>query len=291
MPKKKSTKARSKTKTKTVGSISVKSLCGNVSCIQVQGNREYQEDSYIVDNISDTMCLLVCFDGHGGDKCSKFCAQKFLSILKDRCKSATTSKQTEICIKKSIRALIDMWDRESIGVNNFVQTYNSQVKKEDFFKTKQVKVEDMSGTTVSGLVINTNAHQMHVFNLGDSRTCIMKKNNQIVSTCDKSITQFTRPPKSRYRTWISDDLRLQGDLAMMSSIGDNTVDLIGVVSRDVECFSTSYSPNKTSVVVATDGFWDVFDYQQAMSHMKDIPDMMKDVKSFEDNTTVLFATF
>ncbi|KAK7082449.1 Protein phosphatase 1K, mitochondrial [Halocaridina rubra] len=58
-------------------------VASDVGCSSIQGKRTYQEDRYVVTNLSGSILCAAVFDGHGGSECSEFCQQNLESILKE----------------------------------------------------------------------------------------------------------------------------------------------------------------------------------------------------------------
>ena len=225
----------------------------------VKGRRYYQEDRGVVD---DATGFYAVFDGHGGDKASRFCAKHMAEYV-----------GAEMARVGGAAAASD-----EAAAGAFAAAFVALDRK---FQDKMV---DDGSTACVALVVRTGAgRRLHVANAGDSRCVVVCADGSALAM---SVDQKPDDPVERARieaanhdVEVIDELvdgkrihlsRVDGILAVARAIGDHSLKDYGM------------PPEKTAVtcvpvvqhlaldpavhryaVLASDGVWDVFSNNDA----------------------------
>jgi serine/threonine protein phosphatase PrpC len=193
---------------------------------ELNGYRNNMEDAHVID-IRDDWGAFGVFDGHGGDACSKWIADRFVTEFKEN------------GCPKDDPAAKDLWlriDRE-------------------YLDTKQP-----SGTTATMCIVHkpTTAggkHGLFVINAGDSRVLLGRRDGTIVdgNGTDEGLTTDHKPnhPSERQRIEANGGhveiaaggvARLNGDLAVSRGFGDAEYKKQGADPLDLEKQPATASP-------------------------------------------------
>lgn len=278
----------------------------NVSMIQIQGDREYQEDRFSVTAFEppfNHLFLFVIADGHGGDRCSEFVVKKFPQTVQDLLVSkakTTTAPKLKIILQKAITATTNAWNDYSLGkdVRSTIQNESERIL---YFKgvdqeTFHSDGKD-SGTTLVAALYDHKRKNIHVVNLGDSRCALwVPEIHKLNQTVDHSVGKKlpAKCDNPGFNGFVKDG-RLCSDLAMSSSIGDNTPELLGIVSTAANTYTWSNMGTKSTMVIASDGLWDNYTTQEVFldtrENAKEFIDDKGGAQNFGDNTTVIMVEF
>jgi serine/threonine protein phosphatase PrpC len=241
------------------------------------GKRKYMEDYYNVISFEDLILVTVC-DGHGGHHCSEFVSKEFPARVKELFMLNKLARKSFL-LKRAVKDIILKWDHKCFGSKMF-----STLKKRDNFfsnidKEKYNRNGLDSGTTLSACLIDKKAKKIYTVNIGDSRiTCNIDDN--LIQTLDHETKQKL---PTKFKNWIEDG-RINGELAVGASIGDNSATLSGCVSRICDSTILKYIPLKTQIIVASDGFYD--EYKASESFKKKFNNWITG-KTY-DNITIVY---
>ena len=170
----------------------------------------------------------------------------------------------------------------------------------EIFDNKNIESK-MSGTTVSSLIITQ--EKILSINLGDSRSCLIKKENNLYSY--KYLTRDHKPSEKdeslriinnngRIKRCYDEDLKKylgpervwlknkeEPGLAMTRSIGDKIAHSIGVIDEP-EFKNNEFDGNEKFIIIASDGIWEYLSGDDCIKIMK---------KFYEENYEVDKAAF
>lgn len=216
------------------------------------GQREYMEDRMSVKKHGSNYLLTVC-DGHGGDQCAQFTIARWdkyvLTLMRQNPRMRPLT-----AMKTSLKTIVKEWDGKC-----FPRTYpKNKEQSRVFFESVDESYEKRgctSGTTIASAYVDLTAMKVHVLSLGDSRV-VWKLDDVVGATFDHKPDKELKYPGFDY--WIEDDegtLRVNGDLALGSAVGDNTYKLTGVIGRVPNTYTLGFK-RALDLIVATDGLWD-----------------------------------
>jgi len=245
----------------------------SITTCQLQGRREYQEDRWVVEtNLAKCAHLTLCVvcDGHGGTECSTFLVRQYpLHLAKEiqqqqeqaaSIKRASFTRLLGIALEKCIQD----WDKYCFG-DDYGTIVDDKSKKAFFDKIDLVKYHKdgkIAGSTLVAMLINTRNSKAYLIHIGDSR-CAYLLGNTIAQTIDDNVKIRTKEQRPGFEFDVEDG-RLQGDLSMESAVGDNTVELYGVVKRNYHVQKIKFAKKAFRAVIASDGLFDVLNNQQAL---------------------------
>jgi len=89
--------------------------------------------------------------------------------------------------------------------------------------------------------------------------------------------------------WIQDDdgtLRVNGDLAVGRTIGDNTELLTGCLMREPFVYTFTYSKDTLKLIMASDGLWDERQAQDLFHNKHSCYDFTGEVT--DDNISIVY---
>ena len=253
-----------------------------VSCVTFLGERDEQEDRFSVTQMPDGARLLLVADGHAGAACSTFCVDFFPKALQAHWPKQNGKDCWIRAMKLACADTCSAWDRMSCP------TYDIASMRCERDKRQLADHDtDTSGSTLNAVLILGDLRVVSL-NLGDSRM-VLSNGGRIVSSIDHSVSANTKlVARHRFKKPVVVDGRLNGILAMSHAVGDNDVDLIGVVSRTPTIFVEKCKKGDR-LVVASDGLWDEMGHQDVL----DTFDLMNETvhaMDKHDNTTVLWTT-
>lgn len=229
--------------------------CG--AMFTAKGRRYYQEDRGVVD---DAAGFYAVFDGHGGDKASRFCAKHMAEYVAAEMAGAANGGAVEALSDEAVERA-------------FVAAFIALDKK---FQDKMV---DDGSTACVARVMRTGAGvRLHVANAGDSRCIVVCADGTALAM---SVDQKPHDPVERARieaanheVEVIDELvdgkriklsRVDGILAVARAIGDHSLKDYGVPPEKtavtcvpvVQHLAVDRAVHRF-VVLASDGVWDVF---------------------------------
>ncbi|KAG1685639.1 hypothetical protein DVH05_007763 [Phytophthora capsici] len=243
-----------------------------------RGGKLNQEDAYFIGgkvverltlngySSSASGCFGI-FDGHAGDRASRFCAENiFPRILEQLTQESTVND----AITNAVRAL----DAEFCSIARHAS--NSAIASAARRNHKRSFATDDGSTLLVAMVRDG---LLHVGNVGDSRAVVVTRNGDAIAMSDDQKPNrkdererleakgafITGKPDFMYKVWpfkkMLDVPRVNGQLAVSRSIGD--VSLKSFISCDPEVQTRKITKNDRFLILATDGLWDVVTNKQA----------------------------
>jgi serine/threonine protein phosphatase PrpC len=213
-----------------------------ISVFQDQGDREYQEDRYVVlPRFAGQSHLTFCCvaDGHGGASVSSYLASHLPALLSDLIIEEQKWKLQQPAhvpgtpkVKRpgfgelmgsAVKRCIEGWDAYTFG-DDRLTVLKSEKDRDAWFANIDIKKYERegktAGSTVCGMLINFRKHKAWIVNLGDSRCCWLLaapdgSGPLISQTVDDNVKQRKVPG---FKVKIEDG-RLAGDLAMSAACG------------------------------------------------------------------------
>jgi protein phosphatase 1L len=202
------------------------------------------------------------FDGHGGDRASRFCGQFLLPKLHQLMDQFPS---VEEAIEEAIKGIDEEFSE--------IATHHHCTTKRRLDKKRPLS----DGSTC--LVALFQSQKLYVANVGDSRAVLCDLGGKVVFTSvdqkpnrkdeHRKLTQkgatVTGYPSFLYHMWplnqILDVPRVNGRLAMSRSIGD--VSLKDYITCDPEIIVHEIQTTDRFLILATDGLWDVCSNRKA----------------------------
>ncbi len=265
-----------------------------ISEFQHIGERPYQEDKIkIIRDFANqqNLTLVIVCDGHGGQKASDMLVKRFPDVLKSffqSCKGITTNYAG--LMGQALEQCIQEWDKHCFG-SDLSSIVDKQSKKK-YFKEKRDhkrwKEEDLeSGSTICCTLFDQVSRKLYILNLGDSRACWFIGEKLIGSTVDHSVPKIMTPIK--HFPFKYGNGRIEDDLGMCRSFGDNTKKLFRIVSRQPDLLTVKIGNMPARLVVATDGFFDfVTNHGALYDEVNDATELSKKVETFDDNISIVY---
>ncbi len=227
------------------------------------GKRPYQEDRYTV--ISkfggrSHLSLTMATDGHGGSETSTFLSTEYPKQLLEVFKEQRAAEQRLKFVQMmgiALERCIEVWDRKCFG-SFYGKITNDKTKKQFFDQRDEKHWKDNgleAGSTLVAMLIDMRRRRAHVINIGDSRATWIIGDEKMCATVDHGVKKKMSPIKGF--AFANSDGRLQGDLAMSHSVGDNTQELYGVVSRKYDTDMVQFGEKSFRAVIASDGLFDI----------------------------------
>ncbi|CAH0522128.1 unnamed protein product [Peronospora belbahrii] len=240
------------------------------------------------------------FDGHAGDRASRFCAEGiFPRILKQLAQKSTMKD----AITNAVRDLDAEFCTLARRTSESASYTTSQLSHVHPFATDD-------GSTLLVAIVRDGL--LHVGNVGDSRAVVVTRHGDAIpmsfdqkpdlrderKRLEAKGAFVTGTPSCMHKVWplnkMLDVPRVNGRLAVSRSIGD--VSLKPYISCDPEVQTRKISKNDRFLVLATDGLWDVVTSKAAaklVAHFRD-PQRAADAllalalqKGTTDNVTVM----
>lgn len=244
-----------------------------------RGARDYMEDFIDVIEVPDARIFIIACDGHGGRRAAEF-------AIKAICARVARFAPDQWDLGRVITDVSNAWDRECLsrlGVKKAPQTVEERAEMFNALKRDRkaydayMSEEWHSGTTVVCALLDVIAHRGVIANLGDSR-CVWKDysaaKKRLAATRDHDPSQKDLGSLGGVVVKTEGDVaRINGDLAVGRALGDNSDLLMGSVSHvpyvsDMFMWGTAAAGCTLTLVVATDGVWDVVKNPEALSEKK-----------------------
>lgn len=229
----------------------------------MQGWRIEMEDAHItkasICSRLSTYSLFAVFDGHAGKEVARVTASEFtdhlLSISPfDKLEDKDEYKETDL--QEGIQQAFQTWDKK-------LRTHPTLLKQ-----------GDRSGSTATGVLI-TPKHYF-IFNVGDSRTVLIKDKKLHFSSSDHKPTndgEKRRIEEAGGRVMIQ---RINGSLAVSRALGDfeykqraDKGDLEQLVSPDPDVTCIKRDETDNYMMVACDGIYDVMSNEEIVEFIND----------------------
>jgi len=214
----------------------------NIYFTSITGRRISNEDEHtIITNITNTdesindINIFGIYDGHGGNKISKYLSNKISNYY----------------LNKNVKY-------------PFKKKYHEDVFKELQSKILKLKDGNISGSTCLLNIMYKYDNQIHfnTVNLGDSRLVVVYKSGNY-----KQITTDHKPDEKIEKNRIekiggdiykdSEGVFRIGDLSLSRAFGDG--DNSPYISQIPDVYYSKITPNTKYIVMACDGLWDVIE--------------------------------
>ena len=267
------------------------------------GKRDYQEDRICIESPLDMDSRLHFFcvlDGHGGCQAADMCKQNAILCFKQELvaqKRKTGKYDIQTALNTMVHTLVCKWDDHSLGPNKRVEIVDEQSRLL-FFETIDSKhfAEGGldSGTTICAVVYCETTNTLFIANLGDSR-CVIDHENSVFETKDHSVPDKIPADMSiiPYNFTYTKG-RVEDDLAMCRSVGDNTPRLLGVIGRVPDICKKKLKKTQCKIILATDGLFDVSTAQKLFldgyDSAKEYMTALGGDDGFDDNTSMIYIT-
>lgn len=205
-----------------------------VGCSTEKGHRPYQEDRSCIFKTSDSLVILVC-DGHGGDYVSSSICQKLPPILHRR-----------LLRCPQVRDLPDLMHRSVADAQ------------------KLVDVKQMMHCGTTCVLVIVGRQHISTLNIGDSRAVLgLHRRYPVALTWDHKPTEPSERARIEKLGGVIDEREGRiGRLALSRAIGDL------LEAPYVTCLPSvtqrKRDPGTHILIVASDGFWDVFSNADAI---------------------------
>jgi serine/threonine protein phosphatase PrpC len=248
------------------------------------GLRDCMEDKMDIRVLQDGLLITLC-DGHGGVKCAEFVIEKYPEEVSRLFKE---KKRPMTALKQALRTVVKLWDTESVG--KFPKNLKQRIKIFSSIDENEHRTSgNASGTTLVAVYIDPKMRKCYVLNLGDSRAS-WHTANTVTSTTDHKPSFEDALLLNQFPIWIQldeDVSRLNGDLAVGRTIGDNTPLLTGCILREPSVKTIDYSKCKLRLILASDGLWDECKDQDLFHDSDSCYDFID--KTTDDNIAIAYV--
>ena len=230
----------------------------NISVTVTQGHRQYMEDTFIVDDIvkrnGKNIKILSVFDGHGGKMVSDFCQKEFVNILK---KNLLRFPEIDVCLRR---------------------TYSE-------IDARCYAIGMHCGST--SVTILRRENELWIANCGDSEAMMGYKNGVYKVLTERHKVEDEKERLQKLGANITYDdgcARINRMLNLARAFGDYHLKKYVVSTPYVRC--TKVSTNADYLIIASDGLWDVYDYETLDKEIKNLKQNLKnegyDIKKMTD---------
>ena len=237
-----------------------------ISSAAEKNRRTYMEDRLIIDNAltlsgeKDRYNFFAIFDGHAGDAAAKFLEKNFVAQLQKVVANSSTAEKIAspdvflpTMLKHTLKALIEEWDF--------------------------TEFDDGSGSTAVIMLIDRKHGFACFFNLGDSKAVLYDSKSAAVlhQTQDHDLDRKTEVDAVLKRKHLvtglacrvtktkNDVPRVNDNIGMSRSFGDNSQSTAGCMSREADCYAFSIKEKPTIAVLGSDGLFDDFNVEEVSS--------------------------
>jgi serine/threonine protein phosphatase PrpC len=234
-----------------------------ISSAAAQNRREHMEDTMIVNYAltlsgeKDRYNFFAIFDGHAGQKAAGFLQKNFVPRLQKVVANASMAENNSsldvflpTMLKHTLKQLIEEWDF--------------------------TEFDDGSGSTAIMMLIDRKHGFACFLNLGDSKAVLYDSKSAAVlhQTQDHDLDRKTAVDAVLKRKHLltgvacrvtkapGDVPRINDNIAMFASFGDNTQSTAGCMSRDPDCYTFNIKEKPTIAVLGSDGLWDEFSVKE-----------------------------
>lgn len=226
---------------------------GNVGVYAIQGRRPHMEDRFnVVTQLEHTgTSIYGIFDGHGGEFAADYSEKTLFKIIMVRLLKAALAEEVE--------DLSMMLTEEILNVD------------QQLLQVEKVTGE-VSGTTVLVALLRDN--HLVVANVGDSRGVLCDRDGKVqpLSFDHKPQQVKERRRIKRAGGFISFNgvWRVAGILATSRALGDYPLKERNLVIADPDILTFNLDELQPQfMILATDGLWDAFSNEEAVSYIKE----------------------
>uniref|UniRef100_A0A8C4QU25 Protein phosphatase, Mg2+/Mn2+ dependent 1L n=1 Tax=Eptatretus burgeri TaxID=7764 RepID=A0A8C4QU25_EPTBU len=249
---------------------------GNVAVFALQGRRDHMEDRYAIIHGRNTRgtpgtrpnhAIYAVFDGHGGESAAEFVQSRLPEMLQRRLdgdEPGDTAHAHGNPVER--KGCFEKQEKEPEEIEKILR--EEILALDEQLVSKLSAVQDEAGTTC--LVALHNGSLLTVANVGDSRAVLCDGSGRAVP-----LSHDHKPHQLRERKRIkkaggfisyNGSWRVQGVLAMSRSLGDFPLKHLRVVTSDPDVATFDLATLQPRfVLLATDGLWDAFGSQEAVS--------------------------
>ena len=260
------------------------------------GKEKINQDNYFnyKINADDLVFVGVC-DGHGenGHHVSDFLINHLPQDFQEsyiNLKEAENKEFEDISKESITKAFEESFQKTDNDLNQFCDDMKKKKLKGDtipnFFNC------DYSGSTCVSILLKQNdIKSVYIANVGDSRTIIIRENNEYNWTFEQLSRDHKPTEKDEYQRIIDADGEIEAiedddgnwtgplrvwekgsegpGLAMTRSLGDKVGSKIGVVCTP-EVFRYSINEEDRAIIVASDGLWEYMSNQNVTDAVKEL---------------------
>lgn len=265
----------------------------NMSCTlgQIQSIRDEQEDRIYVEPLGEEQTLFIVADGHRGSRCVDFVIKFLPAEILKLYQQSRLRKNIKDLLLRAFYATNDAWAKEVLGdaESRFPENPLEREKIVHGLPKNFFDRQGDSGSTILCGIIDLKQSKMWFCNLGDSRV-VFRQNDFLFASLDKKVPKvLSHLVGTAFETSTKVEAdRLQGDLQMVSAIGDYTPNLLGTV-QTTPAIQEFQIENTCEIVMATDGLWDVV--KEQMLFLNPITDANSILETYgpksTDNTSVI----
>lgn len=244
-----------------------------------KGRRPSQEDAYILHEVlgskESSLLLAGVADGHLGKAASSYVKSEFPVVISEILWKRSKSDGIDLS-----RLLFDAWDQvcetyrsRCISGEECAADYNP---RDGFLMANTGSVDAIAGSTTCLMAIDAQTSQMSCLNCGDSRGLVVDAEGQLVYVTKDHTPEHDQQRLIEGRSQGKD---YEAPLCRAGRWSISVGDFCYALARSLEGpFATSkgivsepdivqfHAPTGTTVVVATDGLWEVMDSEQ-VAHM------------------------
>jgi len=231
----------------------------NFSFFANQGRRPYMEDRmhYMHDPANQNLSIFSIFDGHGGNFVSDFLEEHFSKSIRRRLLYGVPTRKLSI-----VEPLDDPFQAVKEAIVTEVHRIDDEINRLHQRKTSR------TGSTLISAILEQNRF-LTVVNVGDSRAvaCDFSGNAVVLSRDHKPSDESERRRIENAGGYIENygvD-RVQGVLAVSRAFGDNSLKQDDVITAHPDIHRVDLAQDSLKyLIVASDGFFDVFENQEAI---------------------------
>ena len=195
------------------------------------------------------------FDGHGGKEISYYLSENLQKFLIKELNNITLSQNFRENNDYFLQAIINSFekiDKAIIQNSNFENNVGSTA-------TIVFIYNDDSSLTKRTLICA---------NVGDSKAYLINKNNIKLITKEHKCNDINEVARIRKNGGVVFQKRVFGTLILTRSIGDTQMKNFGVISTP-DIYSQPIYDNDMYVILASDGLWDVVEYEDILRLSKE----------------------
>ncbi|XP_013776573.1 protein phosphatase 1L-like [Limulus polyphemus] len=239
----------------------------NVSIYALQGRRPQMEDRFglIIDETHD-VALYGIFDGHGGEFAAKYAEHNIFNNLFQKVQDILKTGEMTGAGEDQFRE--DLLHHSS-KTDALIQLLTEEILAlDEELITEAEACGDMAGTTAVLALVHD--QQLIVANVGDSRGVLCdNKNTAIPITFDHKPEQFQEHKRIKEAggfITFNGVWRVAGILATSRALGDYPLKDQKFITAEPDVLTFNLKDiNAKFMILATDGLWDTFTNEEAVS--------------------------
>ena len=240
------------------------------------GRRKFNEDK-IMSNVGRTNNVMVVggvFDGHGGDAASEFCKKNFLRVLEEKVLTKSYEEPYFRLLDKTWKDVAEAYVSDCSGGDGD----NCEADYDSLFGIVKGYVTGLgmsSGTTATVCLLNHG--DFHLLNCGDSRAVVYDEEANVLGhTMDHKPSELSEAVRLQVDGFKPPYCGAGGNLRVRVKLNDGSSYLYAVsrsLEADIEAREAGIvydaqvkvikGAEGSFCLIATDGFWDVFDNESA----------------------------